>query len=451
MLNSRKWISLSLATVTALSLLAGCGSSGAKNAAPATTSIQTGAAAKPTKPADLQYLIWDQNQVPVIDQQIKDFTTANPGSKITVNVMPYDDYWTKLQTSIAGGAGPDMYWMTRPNYDIWSRLGTAADIDGLIATHPDLKKNVDSMEPFAVQSYKYEGKFHGVPWGVDSTAIVYNEDALKAAGLKPLSEIEDSFTWDVLRDYANKLTRREGDRIVKYGFMVPPSRYWWDFVWSNGGQFFNEDGSKFVLDSPENVEALQFLADMQLKDKVSPTPAATQSESPTDMFMSGKIAMMQAGSWQLATFNTIKGFKWNVVQFPKSPKTGKRGSTSNVMGYIVNPNAKDKEAVATFLTSLVSAPSQRRLAETGIAIPVLKEAQAPFFDANLPPGNRSAFQKALAYATPMKFSRWVSYQEFIKATNDAMSGILTGARPVDAALREASDKINKSIQEAQKK
>ncbi|MDB4897792.1 MAG: extracellular solute-binding protein family 1, partial [Firmicutes bacterium] len=365
--------------------------------------------------------------------------------------MPYDDYWTKLQTAIAGGSGPDLYWMTRPNYDIWSRLGAAGNIDDMISTHPELKQNLDAMQPFAVESYKYDGKFNGIPWGVDSTAIVYNEDALKAAGLKPLAEIEDQFTWDVLREYANKLTKREGDRITQYGFYVSPSRNWWDWVFSNGGEFFANGGKQFVLDSPQNIAALQFLADMQLKDKVSPAPQATQSEKPADMFMSGKIAIMQAGSWEMANFSKIKKFKWNVVQFPKSPTTGKRGSTSNVMGYIVNPHVKDKEAVAQLLTSLTSEPSQRKLAETGVAIPARKDAQAAFFAPNLPPANRTAFQKALEYAHPMQFSAWVSYQEFIKVTNDAMSSILTGAKPVDTALHQATAAINKSIQDAQSK
>ncbi|MDB4895391.1 MAG: transporter substrate-binding protein, partial [Firmicutes bacterium] len=113
MLKPTKWIALSLTTVTALSILAGCG--GKPGAA--------GTAGPAPKAGNLQYLTWDETQVPVIKDQLKSFT----GAKVTVNTMPYDDYWTKLQTAIAGGSGPDLYWMTRPNYDIWSRLGAAGN------------------------------------------------------------------------------------------------------------------------------------------------------------------------------------------------------------------------------------------------------------------------------------------------------------------------------------
>jgi len=443
LLNRRKLIAIALVVILAMGTIAGCGTSTKGSG----TDTKTPAPMK----ADLQYLLWDDTQMPIIQKQIETFTAKLPGVTVTANVMPYADYWTKLQTAVAGGTGPDLYWMTRPNYDIWSRLGTAAKIDDLLASNKALKSNFDAMLPFTVDAYKFNGKFHGVPWGVDSTAIVYNEDALKAAGLKPLAEIEDSFTWDTLRDYATKLTKRDGNRVVQYGFMVPPTRNWWDFIWSNGGKFFNEDGTKSLLDSPENIAAIQFLADLQLKDKVSPTTAATQSESALDMFMSGKIAIMQAGTWQLAQFSNIKGFKWNAVQFPKSPKTGKRGSTSNVMGYVVNPNTKNKEAVGELLAHLTSEPIQRNLAESGTFIPVRKESQAPFFADNLPPANRKAFQKAFEYATPMKFSQWVSYQEFIKVTNDAMNVILSGSKPVDVALREATASMNKTIQAEQQK
>lgn len=438
MWNRRKFIALSLTAVAGASLLlSACASPG-----------QTGASGQSKQ---LQYQIWNDTVVPVLNQQIGDFTATHPGAQVKINVVPYDDYWTKLPTTIAAGAGPDIYWMTRPNYDIWSRRGTAANLDGMLQSHPELQKNLDAMEPLAVESYKYQGKFYGIPWGIDDTAIVYNEDALKAAGLKPLADIEDSFTWDVLREYASKLTKREGGRTVQYGFMVPPSRYWWDFIWSNGGELFNADGSKSLLASPQNVEALQFLADLQLKDKVSPDVNAAQAESADDMFMSGKIAIMPTGSWQLATFSKIKGFKWNAVQFPKSPRTGKRGSTANVTGYIVNPNAKDKNAVADFLTSLTSQQSQSRLAESGTNVPTRKDAQAAMFAPNLGPANRIAFQKALEYAHPMKFSAWVSYQEVIKYGNDAVTAILSGAKPVDVALQEGAAAMDKSIQEAQSK
>ena len=68
------------------------------------------------------------------------------------------------------------------------------------------------------------------------------------------------------------------------------------------------------------------------------------------MFMSGKIAMFTAGVWKISTYANITSFNWDVVQLPLDPKTGERKSSSNMLGWIINPNTKNLDAAVKLLS-----------------------------------------------------------------------------------------------------
>src|SRR5687768_15643894 len=44
-----------------------------------------------------------------LDQMIAAFEAANPGITVKVETAPFDEYFTKLQTLIAGGNPPDVF------------------------------------------------------------------------------------------------------------------------------------------------------------------------------------------------------------------------------------------------------------------------------------------------------------------------------------------------------
>jgi multiple sugar transport system substrate-binding protein len=36
---------------------------------------------------------------------------SGPGIKVQKSVTPWADYWTKLQTALPTGTGPDVFWL----------------------------------------------------------------------------------------------------------------------------------------------------------------------------------------------------------------------------------------------------------------------------------------------------------------------------------------------------
>ena len=116
---------------------------------------------------------------------------------------------------------------------------------------------------------------------------------------------------------------------VKTGF-----RAWWIWVTANGGTFFNEAGTECVLNSPEAVEALQFLADLIHVHEVAPPLDVASELGSAELFQSGVTAME---TWwpAIGRMRTNIGdkFEWNVAPHPagKAGKSTSGGGTGHTV------------------------------------------------------------------------------------------------------------------------
>lgn len=60
----------------------------------------------------LTYAIWDNNQLPVHEEIVAAFEADNPDVNVEIQVVPWGNYWDKLQTAVAGGEAYDVFWST---------------------------------------------------------------------------------------------------------------------------------------------------------------------------------------------------------------------------------------------------------------------------------------------------------------------------------------------------
>lgn len=397
--------------------------------------------------ADLVFQTWTVEIKEVMEAQLAEFNKLYPNINVKFETLSYDDYWTKLPIAIAGGAGPDIYIMTRANFDVYARAGQCLDFSGDLASYPQLQEDFAGMLPNAVSTYQYHGKQMGVPLSVESTGIIFNKDLFEKAGLPLPSAIEDTWTWDDLRDLAQKLTVREGDETTQYGYYIPANRMpTLEYIWATGTELFNAEGTQATFADEKGIAALDFLNTLMNTDKVSPTISFTQSQSANELFMSGKIAMMSVNCANMSTFRQITDFNWDVAEMPKNPATGLRYASSNVLGYIVGPNTKNKEAAMTLVSFLASAPMQGLFSEKGVYIPATTSVQGAYFEGKTP-DNIKAFQRALAYTKPLAFSEYLPYQQFVSILTNALTNTYNGVNTPAEALTAAQDEMNGIITE----
>ncbi|MCL2812940.1 MAG: sugar ABC transporter substrate-binding protein, partial [Clostridia bacterium] len=194
-------------------------------------------------------------------------------------------------------------------------------------------------------------------------AFYYNKDLFDAAGVPYPT---DDWTWDDFVEIAIKLTDKDQNQ---FGFVTEYDNPYTvqQFVWTNGGDFIGEDGVTVdgYVNSPATVEAVQWYADLVSKHKVSPTPSSsTTMGGATEIFKTGKAAMIESGMWQLNTFKEI----FNVGTVMSPTKDGNRVGVMHTSGLCVSVDTKYPEEAVRFATYFGGKPGQTEFVKLGYGL-----------------------------------------------------------------------------------
>ncbi|MCX7747273.1 MAG: sugar ABC transporter substrate-binding protein [Clostridia bacterium] len=261
-----------------------------------------------------------------VKELVPDFEKANPGIKVKIQEVPYDQYDQKLQTMIAGGTPPDVT-------SHWGKAGFIEFYDKgqLLDLTPYLEGNKYNPTEAGIPEnllniYKINGKQYGIPAHSYVSVMIYNKDMFDKAKIPyPPSDYEDkSWTFDKMLEVAKKLSNGSNNVSdatfgIDWAWGEPDMRpvyfgekVFSDDAWTNGGH-----PTECYFDSPGVINAYQKLADMIWKDKVQPNESIRRGIAGQngEAFISGKIGMAVAGAWLLASAGECK-FNVGVAAIP---------------------------------------------------------------------------------------------------------------------------------------
>ncbi len=318
----------------------------------AVSSEASGAQANADNGKVIELTFWAHQQPAWNDsyQAIADsFTAENPNIKINYEFFPYDQFESKLQTSlIAKSGGADIY-------ELWGGWGVDFASTGALAAMPDeLAKRIrDDSYPATYGSLEYDGKLYGVPmeFNIECGGMLVNLKLLEENGLK-IPE-----TWKELIDSAKKATVFEGDQIKIKGFDFVN----WDsvsflltsMILSNGGQYLNVDGT-FNFTSDQAKDAFGELAKLVLEDKVTDLYGLTgggDMES-YQLLFSDMALFVPRGPWTIAEgIDTFKLTYGTDFTYAALPWYGSKPAFAAETGWslVVNGNSENREAAFKFL------------------------------------------------------------------------------------------------------
>lgn len=322
----------------------------------------------------------DPSEKEVFTKLLKSFEEKYPNIKVEYLHIPAD-YVGKMNTVLAGGDAPDVFYVPDGDFGRWVSQGLLLPIDQYVeASQIDTADMWDS----SLLRYKYDGavtgkgQLYALPKDIGPTVLYYNKDIFKKMNV-PFPSADDPMTFEQLLDTATKLTVKNGDKVEQYG-MGP---IWWEgFVFGNGGEVLSEDRKEFVMNSKEATDALQFAADLSLKHKVVPDGRALKSMNDGQMFETGKLAMMIQGRWMVPTYRKLS-FDWDVAPLPTNGKwTGWSGS----VGLAIYSKSKNVEAAYKLVEYLGGPEGQKEQSLMGFAIPSFKSMAST--DVFLQPGQK---------------------------------------------------------------
>jgi multiple sugar transport system substrate-binding protein len=412
--------------LTALALTACSGGSGG------------GAASSESGPVTISYGLWDQNQVPAMQKIADEFHAANPNITVKIQVTPYKQYFTTLQTAATGGSAPDVFWMNGPNIKLYASNGVLLPLD---ATIKSANLNLSDYPKALTDLYSYGGKTYGLPKDFDTIGVWYNKTLFDAAHV---AYPKDSWTWADFQATAKALTDKSKG---VYGAAAPVEDQggFYNTIPSAGGDVISADLKTSGFDSPEAEQGIEFWTNL-IKDGSSPTVQQMTDTAPADLFKAGKVAMFWNGSWAAVEYNGIPELKntVNVAQLPVGPK----GSISVIhgLGNVIYARTKHKDAAEKFVAFLGSKRAAEIQADAGAVIPAFNGTQEAWVK-SAPQFNLQAFLNEVPTAVPDPASKntkaWTTVQtdvltKVFSGQVDPATGLKDLATQMDADLAKES-------------
>lgn len=371
---------------------------------------------------------------------IEPFQEQNPGITVDMQEIPWDGYYEKYQTLAAAGQAPDLAFVSAAWIQDFARLGIALNLDPFVektgAFGPEDEEVYFLSTLDGLRYPGTQGSLYAVPYEWVTISFFYNRDIFDAAG-EPYPT--DEWTYDNIVEAGLRLTQSSGDRIEQYGMI---SHWGYDVLDSslhaNGGSILNEDYTESALDSPQNIETVQWWVDLIQEHKIAPLPAEFAESGPVDLFATGRVAMAILGVWGIETLRPQDKFAWDIAMLPK----GKERQTAVQWPNQLAISAKTAHPDESFAVAMFAIRPDRPADTVGIGkVPVVKALaySDTWLEAGKSPENKAAILRQGDLAVPLEMGfRWTEWRN---AMDQELQLAYLGERSVDESIAAAGGAI----------
>ena len=269
----------------------------------------------PAEPTEVEFLIgpFAGRSVDAMDAWLANFHEKNPSIQIKLIIAEAGtNYQQQIATFVAAGANADVLHMSGGHFT-YAAEGVLVNLDDHIKA--DTNFDIAAYYPRVTEFYRVpEGGQWALPWNHATEGVYYNKTLLAEAGL---DEPGEDWTWDDLREMARVLTKDANNDNEPESWGVEFRLVRIDHVLrSFGGGFLADDNTRSVITEPGSIAALQYLADLMLKDRTHPYPALGWRNG----FSEGKIAISFLPEWAAVRLASVEGLDFDVGLMPQGPE-----------------------------------------------------------------------------------------------------------------------------------
>lgn len=287
--------------------------------------------------------------VPAQSQVIKDaiaaFEELHDGVTIELTEVGWGQSFGQYQTRLAAGNPPDIALLA-PSW-----VSTFMQDDAFVP--------VDDYVDVAVLDNAYESGYDGmvgedgmryaVQWDASVWGMFYRTDFFEEVGLDPENP---PATWEELEEASAALVAAGHQPLAIPFSGTDPDDYFLPMLWQAGGDVIGENG-EIVLDSPETLEAANFLAGLVSQGYVSKDVVGNDWEGTMNTFIAGDAAMMFNGPWVVGSLKAgapdLEGL-WATAPYPAGP--GGEATLGYPNGLAISALSENKEIAGEFISFL---------------------------------------------------------------------------------------------------
>jgi multiple sugar transport system substrate-binding protein len=444
-LTRREMLKLS-ASLTAGAILASCAPAAAPTTAPAqaaeATKAPEPAAAAPKKAEGKIVAMWNDNEL--VEAERKLFMQKYPN--FTLEFLTFDE--PRLMAMLAAGNPPDHVRIVGLETPYFASRKIWLDQTPYIMASTKIK--MDDLLPVNDMN-RYEGGLYGIvkDWSPDFSLWI-NHGMMAEAGIAlPARDKPISVEW--LRDTSAKLTKKEGDRTLKFGFDngIWDGRFLNKAMIDSGSQMWSDSYDKVQLrDNPKAKDFLKFLTDWA-KEKTCTSPINPATDWGGPNFASGLSAIICQGYWYSGFLEQNKS-EVKAQMYPAWSYGGDK--MYNPCGYgcsgAITRGSKNPDAAWAFQEYFMAEEPAITRAKSGWGVPALKsqlelmpkdgDFRGPLYEmvnsqvkAGLPPLPASPFARMAAFDQPnakyqeMYLRGEISFEDYIGKVEDETNATIS--------------------------
>jgi len=395
---------------------------------------------KGERPLELELWIADFNQDTrdLLDKElIPRFEAAHPGVKVNTQYISWTHLDEKLTISFAGGVAPDVFQVGAEYVGGLAYRGMAEPLDEYV----ERWGKADDYFSASWGTCVYRGKVYGLPYLSAPRVLLYRKDLLREAGFEGPPE-----TWEELAEAAERMTVRRGPVIDLAGMNLPVSwQIFVEFLWENGGQIFDEEGQRSLLDSPEAVEALRFYADLYNTHRVCPTAGMPVAGGAVPVFASKRAAMEIMNQFGIYNVKKYAPELLPEVGIAPTPRRRERVVSVYTDWLAMSPQGKHKELAWELMTFLMEPENLAAYNATLFFIPPRRSAveAAEFMAENPQLGEFVSLMEEYGRSLPA-IPEWFEIRTGLQA---AVEAAIYETKTPEEALRDYSRELDDLLAE----
>ncbi len=438
----KKLLCLTLALALALTLLAGCSSASSSTPAQSTPADSTPAQSAPAaddtpadEPVTMKWAVWDIDATAYYQPLLDAYQEVAPNVTIEMVDLGSTDYQTVLATQLSGGAD-DLDIITVKDIPGYANLVNL----GMLEPLNDYSTTDTSLYGGTVEQITVDGKYYALPFRSDFWVVFYNKALFDAANVDyPTNDM----TLDEYDELARQMTSGSGAEKV-YGCHY--------HTWRSAVQLFGIlDGKNTIVDGEyEFLKPYYERILAQQKDGICMDYATLKTSSThySGVFFNNQVAMMNMGSWFIATqIEKVKAgeslaTEWGIVKYPHPDGVPAGTTLGTITTLAINSKSSNKQAAADFINFVCGEEGQKVVSSTG-TIPAIKTSETMAAIANLDgfPQDENSKEALNVVQTYLEMPLHEKSADIETELNNAHDNIMTENVTLEQGLSDMTDGV----------
>ncbi|MCJ7841287.1 sugar ABC transporter substrate-binding protein [Lederbergia sp. NSJ-179] len=307
-------------------------------------------------------------EIKVYQRGLDEYEKTHKNVSIKLIPVPGDNYEQKLLTQLSGGQAQDIFYVGSETMPKLVETGKIVELTDFLESDDSYVKP-DEFADGLWGAARQNGEIYGVSVDNNPYLMYYNKKVLEEAGIEksPQEHFEEgTWNWDTFEEMTGKM-KDAGQR----GFVAENnSGHLFSWVWSNGGQLFDEDGNYILEENEKAQETFEYLAKLVKGGNITYSGSLPKGQGADAMFMSNQVGFVAAGRWLTPMFSENKSLEFDYIPWPTNTGNKMEPAAIAIAYMSVSKDSKHIDEAMKFLSYYTSAEGQKaRLADNGNAVP----------------------------------------------------------------------------------